>query len=331
MSTQHPRQKFDNNTNKHGRMLVARTPLMNITLLLKRPRKLSILNIGLPLCLSFLAIFFSLGAGAIYGGYYYGRISSENVPSVSTFRDELEKQKAEVDGTLKKYHEDLNALALRLGQMQAHVVRLDAVGKRLVNMSGLDKGEFHFDSEPGQGGPEVAAPVALNVDEFLSALDGLSKQLEDRGQQLEVLENLLMNKKMVGEVQPNGWPISKGWISSYFGVRTDPFTGIRAMHEGIDFAGKEGSDVVAVASGVVTFSGKRYGYGNMVEITHGNGYVTRYAHNLKNVAKTGERIEKGQVVSLMGSSGRSTGPHVHFEVVKDGYVLNPAAYIQARR
>jgi murein DD-endopeptidase MepM/ murein hydrolase activator NlpD len=142
---------------------------------------------------------------------------------------------------------------------------------------------------------------------------------------------MMMNRNLQAEVKPAGRPITRGWLSSYFGSRTDPFTGRRAHHSGIDFAGKMGSDIVVVAAGVVTFSGRRSGYGNLVEVNHGNGYVTRYGHCSKNLVKVGTTVKKGQVIAKMGTSGRSTGPHVHFEVLYNGRAVDPKRYIHASR
>jgi murein DD-endopeptidase MepM/ murein hydrolase activator NlpD len=140
-----------------------------------------------------------------------------------------------------------------------------------------------------------------------------------------------MNSKLAETLHPAGKPIKKGWISSYYGMRNDPFSGKRTMHKGMDFAGKEGSEVVAVAAGVVTWSGKRSGYGKLVEINHGKGYITRYGHNKTVLVNVGDRVKQGQTISRMGSSGRSTGPHVHFEVLLNDKVVNPTKYIQAKR
>jgi murein DD-endopeptidase MepM/ murein hydrolase activator NlpD len=144
-----------------------------------------------------------------------------------------------------------------------------------------------------------------------------------------VLETMLMTRNLEAEVMPTGRPISRGWLSSYFGIRTDPFSGRRVHHSGVDFAGKLGSDVVAVAAGVVQYSGRRSGYGNLVEINHGKGYVTRYGHNLKNLVEVGQTVKKGEVIAKMGTTGRSTGPHVHFEVMVNGRQVNPKKYIHA--
>jgi murein DD-endopeptidase MepM/ murein hydrolase activator NlpD len=158
-------------------------------------------------------------------------------------------------------------------------------------------------------------------------MDELGSQLDDRELKLNVLEDFLLNRKLRGEVHPEGRPVTSGYISSHFGNRTDPFTGRAAFHKGVDFAGREGAEVVAVASGVVIWSGDRYGYGQMVEINHGNGYVTRYAHNAENLVAVGDTVKRGETVAVMGSTGRATGPNLHFEVLHNGRVVNPLSYV----
>ncbi|MDH5777769.1 MAG: M23 family metallopeptidase, partial [Gammaproteobacteria bacterium] len=204
---------------------------------------------------------------------------------------------------------------------------------RLTKMAKLDKGEFNFDKPPAQGGPVSSDSHgnSMSVPDFIKSLNELSGQIKDRSQQLSVLETMMMTRNLQAEVIPTGRPITRGWLSSYFGIRTDPFTGRRVHHSGVDFAGKEGSDVVSVAAGVVTFSGKRSGYGNLVEINHGNGYFTRYGHNKQNAVKVGQTVKKGEVVAIMGTTGRSTGPHVHFEVMRNGRQVDPKRYIHATR
>lgn len=223
------------------------------------------------------------------------------------------------------------AMTLRLAELQARLVRLDALGERLTTMADLEKGEFDFGQTPAMGGPELLAGNELDeifaAPNVATAVDELAAQIEDRQQQLETLEALMANRKLEREVFIAGRPVNKGWMSSRFGRRTDPFTGRVAWHSGVDFAGKEGADIVAVAAGVVTWSDDRYGYGNLVEINHGNGFVTRYAHCKENLVKVGDVVKKGQIIALMGSSGRSTGPHVHFEVYKHGRAVDPSSYI----
>jgi murein DD-endopeptidase MepM/ murein hydrolase activator NlpD len=213
--------------------------------------------------------------------------------------------------------------------MNAHVVRLDALGARLTQMAGLKDGEFDFSSQPSLGGPEepLAATESMKLNGVVGALDVLDQQLADRRRQLGVLEELLLSSKLRDAVHPEGRPVTTGYISSQFGSRTDPFTGRLAFHKGIDFAGRAGAEVVAVASGVVIWSGQRFGYGDMVEINHGNGYVTRYAHNADNLVAVGDTVHRGQVIARMGDSGRATGPNLHFEVLLNDKVVDPLTYI----
>lgn len=270
----------------------------------------------------------------LLAGYQLGKIQAAPKPNELSLamQSELDAQRLQVAEATRTAEENIDALALRLGKLQAHVMRLDALGQRLTDMAKLDKGEFDFDSPPAQGGPDTSKDEqasSMDVPDFMKALDSLTTQLDDRDRQLAVLEEMMMNRTLDKEVVPAGRPITRGWLSSYFGNRTDPFTGRRAHHDGIDFAGKLGSDVVAVAAGVVTYAGKRYGYGNLVEINHGKGYATRYGHNSKILVKVGDMVKKGQVISKMGSTGRSTGPHVHFEVLYNGHAVNPIKYIRA--
>ncbi len=213
--------------------------------------------------------------------------------------------------------------------MNAHVVRLDALGTRLTQMAGLKDGEFDFTSAPSLGGPEepLAATEAMQINGVVGALDVLDEQLADRNRQLTVLEDLLLNRKLRDEVRPEGRPVTSGYVSSQFGSRTDPFTGRRAFHKGVDFAGREGAEVVAVASGVVIWSGERYGYGQLVEVNHGNGYVTRYAHNVDNLVAVGDTVRRGQVIARMGDTGRATGPNLHFEVLLNDRPVDPLTYV----
>jgi murein DD-endopeptidase MepM/ murein hydrolase activator NlpD len=274
---------------------------------------------------------FLICAGTFYGGIMAAEFFGISNPKsqVVTWRAELTQQQAIVDSTRRTLQQNLDALALRLGQMNAHVVRLDALGTRLTQMAGLKDGEFDFTSAPSLGGPEepLAATEAMQINGVVGALDVLSDQLADRNRQLTVLEDLLLNRKLRDEVRPGGRPVTQGYISSEFGSRTDPFTGRRAFHKGVDFAGREGADVVAVGTGVVIWSGERYGYGQLVEINHGNGYVTRYAHNVDNLVAVGDTVRRGQVVARMGGTGRATGPNLHFEVLLNDKPVDPLTYI----
>jgi murein DD-endopeptidase MepM/ murein hydrolase activator NlpD len=257
-----------------------------------------------------------------------------NLEEVEALANELQVQREAIEATRRQTEDTLDALAIRVGRMNARVIRLDALGRRLTDMADLDEGEFNFDSEPAIGGPEEPDPslqagsATAVPGEVLLALRTLDSQLDSREAQLGVLESVLMNQNLVDRVYPQGRPIESGWMSSYFGRRTDPFTGKQANHKGVDFAGKAGTEVLAVADGIVTWASKRYGYGQLVEINHGNGYSTRYAHNSENLVAVGDEVKKGQPVALMGDTGRATGPNLHFEVLKGGRQVNPVEFIR---
>ncbi|SFF60936.1 Murein DD-endopeptidase MepM and murein hydrolase activator NlpD, contain LysM domain [Fontimonas thermophila] len=250
---------------------------------------------------------------------------------LASWSEEVRLQRAALDQARAQAEQDSAALARRIAQLQAHVLRLDAAGQRLTEIAGLERGEFNFDQPPAVGGPESVVVADNGFDTMLASLDAFERQLADRERQFRVLEDLLLTSRLQKEVRPSGWPIEGGWISSLFGVRTDPFTGRLTRHLGIDFAGRPGADVLAVAAGIVTEAGERDGYGNLVEINHGNGYTTRYGHNSQILVKPGDKVAKGQRIARMGSSGRSTGPHVHFEVLFNGIPVNPEQYINAAR
>ncbi len=280
------------------------------------------------------AIVFSLiiSATGFISGYWYSSITGSGVSqtAVAELTNELQQQRNNID-TIRHASEDtLDALAIRIAQMNARIIRLDALGRRLTGMADLEDGEFDFDSMPAVGGPEepVATGSNIAVPEVVDAMQLLDYQLDNREAQLGVLEDVLMHQNLNNRVYPQGRPVGSGWISSYFGKRTDPFTGKLANHTGIDFAGKLGADVAVVADGVVTWSADRYGYGIMVEVNHGNGYSTRYAHNSENLVTVGDEVKKGQTVALMGETGRATGPNLHFEVLKNGRRVNPVNFIR---
>ena len=229
---------------------------------------------------------------------------------------------------------DLDALTLRLGNMQAEIVRLDALGERLVTRADLDASEFDFNALPPIGGPKDGSdeeddgePPVTTIADFLGMLEVLHASIVDREAKLTVLEDVLMSRNLQARILPSGSAVHRGLVSSKFGQRIDPFTGKQGMHKGIDIAGKEGTEILAMADGIVTWSGKRKGYGYLVEIDHGTGYVTRYGHNKKQLVEFGDTVHKGQAIALIGSTGRSTGPHVHVEVMKNGKHVNPEKYL----
>lgn len=247
---------------------------------------------------------------------------------VAVHQQELAAQRAALASARADTKTHVNALAQRLGQLQAQMWRLNALGSHLARMAGLDKNEFDFTREPAMGGPApipVAEPVAPTL---FPALDALSTRLANQAERLQALETLLMNRQLEAAVTPSGWPVQGGWVSSGFGWRADPFSGRRALHEGVDIASRLGSPIHAMGDGVVSHAGPKAGYGLMVEVTHGN-IVTRYAHAKSVLVKVGDRINRGQPLATVGTSGRSTGPHLHFEVLRQGKFVNPDPYLRA--
>jgi len=308
---------------------------MNIVFFTKSHGRIASLDIGRKGLLSILIpLVIALPALLLYTGYQLAHHvgDSNSAPLTISWQDDIQKQRQELDKAVNRSEENMNALALQLGKLKTHIIRLDALGERLTKMAKLENGEFNFDVPPALGGPAASTePSSINMSEFIESFESLSRQIDDRERQLSVLESMLMNRNLQAEAYPAGQPVKRGWISSYFGMRNDPFTGKKEHHRGVDFAGRSGSDVVAVAAGVVTWVGDKSGYGKTVELNHGNGYVTRYGHNESILVSVGEKIEKGKTLALMGSSGRSTGPHVHFEVIRNGKTVNPAKYIKASR
>lgn len=275
---------------------------------------------------------FLLGAPVALGYFGY-ELSVARNPQVYNEQTALNwdrqlKLQAEQLAEIKQQsQEQLEALTLRLAMLQARLVRLDAMGERITSIANLDGGEFDFSQPVALGGPATPASGDIGTPQFLDAIGALESQLEDRQQQLEILEGLLVDRKIQADIFIAGRPVERGWISSRFGRRPDPFTGKMALHQGVDFSAPRGTEIQTVAAGVVTWSATRSDYGLMVEVNHGNGFSTRYAHAEKLMVEVGDIVKKGQTVALVGSTGRSTGAHVHFEVFKNGRVVDPATYI----
>ncbi len=275
------------------------------------------------------ALLMGAGFGIGYGAARWSAGAGGAI-EVEALARSVKAQRAELESARRTAMDQINALALRLGELQANVIRLNALGRRVTEVARLADGEFDFESPPALGGPEEHAegPAYGQVADLVTELDSLDRQLRGQEQQLLALQTLLSHRSVRDRSQPRGRPVRSGWISSYFGRRTDPFTGKASQHRGMDFAGLRNTEIVAVGAGVVTWSGKRSGFGNLVEINHGNGYVTRYGHNEANLVAAGDYVKPGQAIALMGSSGRSTGPHLHFEVLLNGRAVNPLKYIR---
>jgi murein DD-endopeptidase MepM/ murein hydrolase activator NlpD len=243
----------------------------------------------------------------------------------------VKQQSTQLNGLRGDSQRDLDALAVKLGQLQAQSTRLNALGERLTEVGKLDATEFNFDQPPPVGGVEDVSGSAYALPQTLdSSISQLAGQFDTQQAQLSALQSLLLDAKIESNLKPTGMPVD-GYISSYFGARPDPFDGRAARHTGIDISTPYGTPVHAVAEGMVTYAGVRNGYGNVVEIDHGNGYMTRYAHNSALDVHAGEHVQVGTVVAQAGSTGRSTGSHVHFEVWYDGRVVNPLAFARNHR
>ncbi len=241
----------------------------------------------------------------------------------------LENSQLDLKEAERAVEQQLDLLGRRLGHAQARMQRLDALGKRLTSMASLETDEFNFDSEPGMGGPAGALTGEQDATELITALNTLQYTIGRKKDELQILEALLMDRDLQSKQYPKGRPVQDGWISSGFGYRNDPFNGKRAFHSGVDIAAKSGVPIKVVAAGVVTTSKVEPGYGVTVEVNHGKGYSTRYAHVLESKVKAGERVERGDVIATVGSTGRSTGAHLHFEVLRNGESVNPRKYLRA--
>ena len=287
-------------------------------------------NLAHPVTLGVLGVLVLAILGTAFAiGMQLGQRSGQSLGSrdADHWTRILGEQKAEIADLKARVQERVDAMAIRIGQLDAHVIRIDALGKRLTQMANIDRREFNFDDEPPTGGPEGEDEgVSFQLPDLSSSLHQLEQRVDLRDAQLSALENVIQARNLTAAIKPEGRPVAQGFISSYFGERDDPFTGHEAFHKGVDFAGSAGEPVVAVAAGVVTWAGERSGYGTLVEVNQGKGYVTRYAHNERTLVTVGETVTRGQPIALMGSTGRSTGPHVHFEVLRNGRQVNPLSF-----
>lgn len=287
---------------------------------LKAPKKINLHErktawmFGGASLLAVLAVFgLGFAANSALGSLQLGRLKSQVA--------EQDRRIAEIQADNQR---DMNAMALRLAELQAQANRLNALGIRLTRDSKLAGGEFDFERRPGAGGGEAAQDV--KADELKGALRQVSAEFEASSQQLSVLESMLFEQELELKSQPTTRP-TDSYVTSDFGYRLHPVLGGRAHHNGIDFEADIGDPVRSAGNGLVKFAGWKTGFGNVVEIDHQNGYVTLYAHNSAFTVKEGDVVRAGQVVAKAGSTGRSTGPHVHFEVHKEGRPVNPRAFL----
>ncbi len=300
---------------------------MNIILFSQAAGRARQLNLAHPITLGIIATLALAILGTAFAiGMQLGERSGQALGAANSgnWSAAMKQEKRQIAELRTQLQERVDAMAMRLGEVNAHVIRLDALGKRLTEMANIDHRELNFDSAPPSGGPETEG-VSAQIPDLTNMLDA-HRRVDLRDAQLAALENVILaasSRKRSTRMAVR----CTGFISSNFGERQDPFSGHEAFHKGVDFAGSMGADVVAVAAGVVTWAGERSGYGSLVEISHGNGYVTRYGHNQRTLVAVGQTVTRGQPVALMGSTGRSTGPHVHFEVLRNGRQVNPASFI----
>jgi murein DD-endopeptidase MepM/ murein hydrolase activator NlpD len=237
-------------------------------------------------------------------------------------------QKIAITATeLKK--QQLTALTMKLAELQSHVLRLNALGGRLADNANIPEQEFDFNKLPPSGGPSATSgdSSSKSFTQLLFEIRQLEISLNHKENQLTMLESLTLGHHIENTRYLSGRPITKGWLSSYFGLRKDPFNGRPSMHKGIDFAGKEDGEIIATGSGVVSWADDRYGYGLLIEINHGDGLKTRYGHNKKLLVNIGDVVVKGQIIARMGSTGRSTGPHVHYEILRNNKQIDPVKFV----
>jgi len=266
----------------------------------------------------------------VYSAYQAQKLVSELDSSRQTLqmvyqhqRDDYHHMQAEMDAE----HQKVAIYARNLGALKARMSRLDALGQHLVKVSKLDKNTFDFDVKPAMGGPRMSSDVSvasLGLDERMETMNTSLTHLDA---QLVAIDMLLQDSREEKVARPHAWPTEGGWLSSHYGMRDDPFTGKRAMHRGVDIANHFGAPVLSASRGVVTFSGKMNGYGYLIEVDHGYGYRTRYGHMSASMVHVGDEVKDNQLLGRVGSTGHSTGPHLHFEVLRFGHRIDPAPFL----
>jgi murein DD-endopeptidase MepM/ murein hydrolase activator NlpD len=297
---------------------------MKLTLLFRSNQARFMLNLGkkqLLLALFAISTFFLISSRSTHS-------PEENIARIQHAKTGFKQQAEEISSLINSTEQKMTGVILKLADMQSQIQRLDALGSRLVKQAKLNPDEFNFQQIPGMGGPIDKASLDIqHQDALLSKMTVMLEKIQNRAQELSALESIMLSHHIENESRLEGKPISSGWLSSYYGMRKDPFNGLPAMHKGLDFAGKEGERVLATGAGIITWSGSRYGYGNLVEINHGDGLITRYGHNKEVNVKIGDVVTKGQTIAKMGNTGRSTGAHVHYEVIRNGKHQDPLPYV----
>ena len=300
---------------------------MQIILISDRLAKARSVSLSLRHLLGSALLALALVVGATAALYWLTLRYAAEVRLPALQRLVLSAQEAEAERGRAFVQQNLNAMAVKLGEMQAQLTRLDALGERLSALAGIR--DIRFTEAPGLGGaaPTLMPPQNLSLADFSDKLTRLSRQVESRNDMLGVLEAQLFEQAVKKKLMPTMMPVAAPFNASGFGRRVDPFTGQWAMHEGIDFLADLGSPIVTAAGGVVVFAGLHPQYGYMIDIDHGNDLVTRYAHSSKLLVREGDVVHRGRKIAEVGSTGRSTGPHLHFEVRFRGAAQNPAKFL----
>ena len=281
---------------------------------------------------NFWVCFFAALTTALTVGFVFLGVSVSNHQAIDgavieNWLGDISEHRSDLDGLQQQTAAKNEALASQLSKMQSRLWRIEALAEHMHDLSGLQDDEFNFDQTIAQGGPLAEEAQEFGWVDLQTQLNQLALQLDRREKELTILDEVMVELQRSEQVRLSGRPIAKGWLSSAYGNRIDPISGQPAWHAGVDFAGSQGSDVLAVASGVVVFADRRDGYGKLIEVNHGNGISTRYGHHEKLLVKVGEIVKKGDVIGEMGSSGRSTGPHVHFEVLRNGRTIDPTRFV----
>lgn len=264
--------------------------------------------------------------GMLSGAFFYLIFSQHDLPALPVIE---QVKQSPVAANLPQEDERVVALTAKVAELQSQLLRLNALGVRLAEQADIPEDEFSLEQPVPAGGPWLGSDFSatLSLDDMTTQITKLTEQLEQQEKQLTMLESLSLGHHIEQSSYLSGRPIQRGWLSSYFGIRKDPFNGRPTMHKGIDFAGKEEANIYATASGVVSWAGERYGYGQLIEVNHGNGLKTRYGHNKTLLVQVGDVVTKGQAIAKMGSTGRSTGPHVHYEILRNDKQINPLKYV----
>lgn len=267
------------------------------------------------------------GIWSLYQGYYKQHELAALQGELSVNQMQYQKQVSHLKHQLEVGRRKVAVVSRNIGNMQARLARLDALGSRLVEVASLDASEFNFGQQPAFGGPRIVPSPNMHVGDMDASLQGLDSRLTNVDAQLAAIDYLLEQKRNKQAALPHAWPSEGGWLSSPFGMRRDPFTGEPERHPGVDIANRFGAPILAASRGIVVFAGKTRGYGNMVEIDHGYGYMTRYGHMSHILVHVGDVVKGNQVIGRVGSTGRSTGPHLHYEVHHYGRLINPEKFL----